>query len=255
MANISFSDIALEFDDLFEDVDRLTNLEGDALDNILKPNNVISVLDCACGTGIQSIGLSRRGYKVSASDISVPMLSSLNNKARQEGLDIEVKKADFRNLRPWKGRKFDAIISCGNSLTLLESDIEIANSLTSMLSCLQSPGVGIIGIHNYLRVAEHKEHLFIRKTNLENEQPEIIFDIRMFGKKRVKVSYFFLREQNHKWRLKTYTKSYLLLDANDLKDRMLNAGFDTVKLLDISGQRNFNNDDEWILAAGYIKNL
>jgi len=76
------------FDELFDNVDRLTRLEALSLDGILRPNSVKTILDCACGTGIQAIGLAQKGYKVSASDISRKMVRILKRKATNKGLKI-----------------------------------------------------------------------------------------------------------------------------------------------------------------------
>jgi glycine/sarcosine N-methyltransferase len=249
--NGSFDDMASSFDKLFDNVDRLTDLEGDALHSILQSYNVASVLDCACGTGIQSIGLARRGYKVAGSDISSQILKRFKEKVLVEGWPIEIKRADFRDLKPWIGRKFDAVISCGNSLPLVKSDMDITRSLSSMIKCLNSQGVGIIGIHNYKKLEENKDYLFVRRLVIQEKNAELLFDIRLFGKRRVEVTNFFIKKTGFRWRLKTYMKSYMLMTADDLRHRMLEAGFRTVRLLDVSGQRAYNND-EWVLAVGSI---
>jgi glycine/sarcosine N-methyltransferase len=249
--NGSFDDIASNFDDLFDNVNRLTDLEGDALDSIFRSQGVSSVLDCACGTGIQSIGLARRGYKVAGSDISPRILRQFKEKVHSEGLPIEIKQADFRDLKPWVGRKFDAVISCGNSLPLVKSDLDVTRSLSGMIKCLRSPGMGIIGMHNYKKLEENKDYLFVRRLIIQKTNVELLFDIRLFEKKRVQVTNFFIKKTGVQWRLKTYTKSYMLITPDDLKRRMLEVGFHTVRLLDISGQRAYNND-EWVLAVGSI---
>jgi 2-polyprenyl-3-methyl-5-hydroxy-6-metoxy-1,4-benzoquinol methylase len=77
----SFGDLAGDFDNLFSDVDRLSELEASSLDAIFRKIGVTRVLDCACGTGIQALGLARLGYVVAASDISSRMLDVLRAKA------------------------------------------------------------------------------------------------------------------------------------------------------------------------------
>jgi len=71
----SFGDIASDFDALFDDVGYLSELEADALEPLLRSAGARTVLDCACGTGIQAIPLAQRGFAVSASDISPRILA------------------------------------------------------------------------------------------------------------------------------------------------------------------------------------
>lgn len=245
-----FGDMADSFDSLFEDVERLTELEGEALDRILSKYGVQSVLDCACGTGIQSIGLAESGYRVSASDISRKMVDLLGDKASRRGIEIEVKCADFRDLRPWGEACFDAVICSGNSLTLVPRSEEVVPALKSMVRVTKSPGgVGIVGLHNYDKLRREGKQLLVRRADIQATTPELLLDLRSFGADRVEITYMTIRFLANRWRVKTRAKSYLCLSAEDLRRAMLDAGYRKVYLLDISGQRPFQ-DDEWVLAVG-----
>jgi ubiquinone/menaquinone biosynthesis C-methylase UbiE len=242
--------MALDFDCLFEDVDDLTYREALSLDHILRQYGVRTVLDCACGTGIQSIGLAQKGYQVSASDISTRILERLREKARSKQLTMEIKRADFRNLKPWKGTKFDAVICCGNSLTLVPHAEDISRSLRSMVQVTKTPGgVAILGLHNYLKLKREGKTLLVRRAVIGNDEAELALDLRFFGTERVQVTYMLAQFIHGRWRLKAYTKSYICLAADELRNAMLSAGFRSVKLLDLFGQREFK-DDEWVLAVG-----
>ena len=246
----SFGDIASDFDRLFDDVENLTRLEGLALDHILRDYNASSVLDCACGTGIQSIGLAKLGYQVSASDISLRIIQELKTKAEADGLAITAKRAGFRDLKGWQSARFDAVVCSGNSLTLVPKIEDIPRALTSMLRVVRaSGGVVVVGMHNYLRLKQEGKNLLVRRISTDDGDGEIVLDLRSFGADRVQITYMFINLVDTKWRLRTYTKSYLCLSANELRDTMLKVGFDSVQLLDISGQREFR-DDEWVLAVG-----
>lgn len=247
----SFNDIAPDFDRLFEDVNHLTELEGEALDTVFRRHTVKSVLDVACGTGIQSIGLARRGYQVAASDISPQMVRLTRQKAAAENLALEVRRADFRTLSPWRGRRFDALVSSGNSLTLLKNEADIERSLHSMLSCLKAPGgVGVVGIHDYALAQQRKQTLFVRQAQADEMGAELLLDVRQFGLQRTRVSYLFVYLRDGRWRMKSYAKSYLTLAPEDLASRMIKAGFREATLYDVSGQRPGTPEDEWVLAIG-----
>jgi ubiquinone/menaquinone biosynthesis C-methylase UbiE len=242
--------MATDFDSLFDNVDNLSKLEALSLDALLSQYGVHTVLDCACGTGIQSIGLAQMGYQVFASDISRSMLERLKEKARTRQLSIEIRRSDFRNLRAWKDMRFDAVICCGNSLTLVPRVEDILRSLRSMVRVLKTPGgVSIIGLHNYPKLKREGKILLVRRAIVDNNRAELVLDVRRFGIERVWVTHMFIRWNFKGWRLKTYTKSYICLSADELRDNMFRAGFHKVRLFDIFGQREFE-DDEWLLAVG-----
>jgi len=244
----SFDDIAKDFDNLFENIDKLSYLEALTIDRILKQRRSSEVLDCACGTGIQAIGLAEKGYRVFASDISEKILRVAKRKTKEKGLEIHFKRLDFRKLNLW-GKRFDAVINCGNSITLLSNKDEAKKALSSMVNVTKKGGVGVIGIHNYLKPKRENQNIFVRRINRQTK--ELIFDIRYFNKARTKIDYVFVRVAKNRLKLKKYRKSYLNISADEFKRLMIGCGYKKVSLLDISGTKKFN-DDEWFIAVGKV---
>jgi glycine/sarcosine N-methyltransferase len=249
----NYDTFAEYFDLLFDDVDKLTTLEGEAIERIIRPYNVQTILDCACGTGIQSIGLAKRGYRVSASDISSAMINCLRDKLAKEELNIENKVSDFRNLTEWNSYQYDAVISLGNNLTLLQDRNEIAVSLASMRKKVNTPGgVILVGMHDYYQVKDSSVPFLIRKIQNTGIHREVIFDLREFSEERAIVTYFILYQINRSWKLITDTKSYLLLSVDELCQEMTTAGFKNLKLFDITGRRPYKKNDEWVIILGTL---
>ena len=245
----SFEDIGEDFDNLFDDVDDLSNLEAKSLDGIFKTRKVKNVLDCACGTGIQTIGLARLGYKLFASDISPKMVSLTRKKALKENLDVETKISDFTNLKEWKDIKFDAVINCGNSIPLLPDMESVVESLKSMISLLKKNGTIMISIHNYSKLKKGGNAFLLRGNRSLNENQEIVFDTRYFGKDRVIITNFFIKKYGNRKSLKTYIKSYMYLKPEILIKKITQLGIKNIKVLDLVSLKKFN-DQEWYLLVG-----
>jgi len=245
----SFGDIADSFDQLFQDFDEIVRLEAESLNRILSVRKAHTVLDCACGTGMQALGLAQLGYAVSASDISTKCLEILRVNAEKRGVTIDTKRADFRTLRPWLGTRFDAVIACGNSLPLVEQLEEIDQTLTSMRRVLKSGGCAIVSVRDYGILRDAQETELPRLFRLCNGNPEWVMDLRLFGAKRVRVVTVFIRAVAGRWRLRTFVKSYLYLSAEDLRKKMERAGFSRVQLLDLSALNAYTGG-EWCLAVG-----
>ncbi len=244
----SFDDMAIDFDCLFKDPEELTSLEAISHDRILRRHGAHSILDCACGTGIQAIGLARLGYRVYASDISSKILEQLRRKARASQLAIKTKQADFRDLEPWQEMNFDAVICSGNSLTLVPQPSDVLKALKSMFRVTRTRGISIIGLHNY-SVLKREDKIFRLRHVAEESRPHVAFDLRELGKERVKVLYFVAEFRNRRWDLKSFVKSYLNLNPHQLTRTMKSAGYHSIRLYDVSGQREVL-DGEWVLAVG-----
>jgi cyclopropane fatty-acyl-phospholipid synthase-like methyltransferase len=87
------------------------------LDELFKLNGIKSVLDFACGTGAQAVGLARAGYQVTAADLNEEMLEIARKKAA--GMKIEFVNADMRTAE--LGRH-DAVICLFNAIGHLSHD-------------------------------------------------------------------------------------------------------------------------------------
>ena len=68
------------------------------------------VLDVAAGTGNASIPAAQRGAKVTASDLTAPLLEAGRNRPEARGLEIEWTTADAENL-PFDDESFDVVMS------------------------------------------------------------------------------------------------------------------------------------------------
>lgn len=108
-------DNAAEFYDLFESkASAMYTALLQLLDQYFRTNGVQSVLDMTCGSGAQAIPLAQKGYTVTASDISEPLLSIARHKG--EGLGISFHTGDVRTSH---FGAFDAVIAIYNSLGYL----------------------------------------------------------------------------------------------------------------------------------------
>jgi 2-polyprenyl-3-methyl-5-hydroxy-6-metoxy-1,4-benzoquinol methylase len=73
-----------------------------------------SALDLGCGTGMKSIYLARKGFKVFGVDISEAAIKIAENNALEAGLKVKFTVADATNLGFLKDKKFDFILDWAN---------------------------------------------------------------------------------------------------------------------------------------------
>ena len=86
-----------------------------------------SVLEIGAATGRYTLGLARRGYTVTAVDMSSRELDACRNNLAVEGLDGQVRLilADARDLSALSGQEFDTVLLMGPLYHLFLSLIHI----------------------------------------------------------------------------------------------------------------------------------
>lgn len=102
---------------------------------------VYRVLDCACGTGHDLITLHSLGCEVFASDLSDSMLAQARKNLLSKGIEVPLRKVDFRHLPDSFDLKFDAVVCLTNSINEVLADIETLEALRSMRSVLRDGGI------------------------------------------------------------------------------------------------------------------
>jgi ubiquinone/menaquinone biosynthesis C-methylase UbiE len=99
------------------------------------------ILDVSCGTGRFALALAREGARVTAADLSSPMLSAAAAKARQQGITLPLLRSDTQAL-PFPDGAFDAVLC----LLTLEFVPDKRQALAEMLRVLKPNGVLILGV-------------------------------------------------------------------------------------------------------------
>ncbi len=130
------------------------------LHELFSINGVKTVTDLACGTGAQSIGLARRGYRVIASDLNMAMLQVARKKAgRRHVLFVQ---SDMR--RPAVGQT-DAVICIFNAIGHLSRN-DCDRFLGEVYKQLDPGGIFVFDILNFSAM---KTELFREYESMSRE--------------------------------------------------------------------------------------
>ncbi|MBN2432809.1 MAG: class I SAM-dependent methyltransferase [Acidobacteria bacterium] len=157
------------------DYDRMTRFEDklavrqSVLRGILERYPAQSVLDIACGTGINAIALARLGIAVTASDIATEMLDQARENARRFQAPVDWIGADMLLLAETvAGRSFEMVLCLGNSIPHLAGPEELRRLCEHMHGLLSPGGVFIVQLLNYDRVLAEGERI-VNITRHEDE--------------------------------------------------------------------------------------
>ena len=149
-----------------ENFTRGTVGECDFIENELKYDKSVKILDVGCGTGRHAIELSKRGYSVTGIDLSETQLARAREKAERNNLKINFVKQDARNLS--FNNEFDiAIMLCEGGFPLMETDEMNYEILKSVTKSLRENGKFIFTTLNGLFPLYHSVEEFCASTSGE----------------------------------------------------------------------------------------
>jgi SAM-dependent methyltransferase len=196
-------------------------------------SNVHTILDVSCGIGTQALGLARRGYQVTASDLSPGAIRRARQEARERDLTIAFSVADMRQAYDLHGRQFDVVLSADNSIPHLLSDDEVLAALSQLLQCCRPGGGCIISV----RDCENEDRTSgqVRPYGLRTEGDDryLIFQVWDFQGAIYDLSMYVVRDsgmsecETHVMRTRYYA-----IGIHRLMELMQHAGFTAVQRLD-----------------------
>ena len=143
-----YSILAPVYDKLNDTVDY--SLWADYIEECFKKfspeKEIKSVLELGCGTGSMTLELARRGYDMTALDISEEMLSVAENRVREAGLkDVLFVESDMCGFELYG--TVDAVICCLDGINHLLSREELLECFALVNNYLEDGGVFVFDVN------------------------------------------------------------------------------------------------------------
>jgi glycine/sarcosine N-methyltransferase len=163
MADDYYETFAADYDWLFDD-DKVAS--GSAVSHpatarlLERVGHGRAVLDAACGTGIGSAALARRGFRVHASDGSDAMVAMAAARFRREHLEIPLARCLWADLPAAIGERFDVVLCLGNSLVHTASREAMVEALTGLRRMARPGGHVVVDSRNWEKL--HAERRMVR---------------------------------------------------------------------------------------------
>jgi SAM-dependent methyltransferase len=197
------------------DAEKHINFITSAID--LKPS--AKILDLACGAGRHSVLLARKGYVVTAVDLSDVLLNEAIRIASMEQLKINFVKSDIRYLQI--DDSFDLIINLFTSFGYFQTDDENFVLFQKAYQLLKQGGYFIFDFFN-------KHHLLknLKPLTEENGNGKKTVQKRFVREGRIEKIIEILSSEGKK----VYNESVKLYSPTELKNKLIEIGFEIINI-------------------------
>ncbi len=99
----------------------------------------------------KDIGLAKRGFTVTACDLSHGAITRAKVEAQRRGVEIDFSVCDMRVVHAYHQRQFEVVISADNSITHLLNDDDLLLALREMFACTRPGGGCLLTLRDYDR--------------------------------------------------------------------------------------------------------
>jgi 2-polyprenyl-3-methyl-5-hydroxy-6-metoxy-1,4-benzoquinol methylase len=182
---------------------------------------VKSVLDMACGTGRHSITLAKKGFEVTAVDLSNNLLNEAIKISKTAGVEIDFILSDIREFEPLK--KYQLAVNLFTSFGYFKEDEENFKVIDKANQCLSDNGYFVIDYFN----KNFLESNIIPSTVDKNNGSTITQKRSLIGNRVVKE--ILIEKQGS---TKSYHESVRLFSFEEISNILKRSEF---KILDVFG--------------------
>jgi glycine/sarcosine N-methyltransferase len=226
-----YQGLAVDYDLIFDD----QKLDGGGAINAPGPARLFgridpasTVLDAACGTGIDAAALARRGFSVRAADGSQAMADAAAARFAREGLAIPVQCCRWADLPAAIDERFDVVLCTGNALVHAAGRDAMVEALTALWQMARTAGHVVIDSRNW------------EKLHAERRIVQVMDRVRTRGGRRCLTLYaweiparleqehiahiVFLYEEGDRVEPREYQVSFRPFTIGELRERLEIAG-------------------------------
>lgn len=192
----------------------------------LSPN--AKVLDASCGNGIQSTALSKKGYNITACDISEEMIALTKKYANEHGETYPTMAIGWHELPDHFDQSFDLVFCWGNSISHSLNEEEMIKTFRSFYSVIKPGGSLVVETRNWDQLIKNKtrfETLKLRSYNGKKYIPFYIWNLEGFDVPANVEIVFTELKKNNETKLFDFKLDFTPFKHEDLINRLTKVGF------------------------------
>ncbi|HKL41080.1 MAG TPA: class I SAM-dependent methyltransferase [Clostridia bacterium] len=192
----------------------------------LRPN--AEILDASCGNGIQSTALAKKGYNITACDISEEMIELTRKYAKKHGVDYPTIAIGWHDLPEYFDEKFDLIFCWGNSISHSLNEEEMIQTLKAFYSVIKPGGTLVVETRNWDQLIRNKTRFETLKLRIYNGKmyiPFYIWNLNGFNNPANVEIIFTELKDNNETKCCDFKLDFTPFEHKDLVNRLEKVGF------------------------------
>lgn len=134
---------------------------------LLALQNRETVADVGCGSGLDTIALSKLGYNVTGFDPSKGMIEKAKKNAAKHKVKPLFKNSGINKPGKDEYNKYDLVLSLGNAFANIDPEL-LSDSLKGISAILKKNGLVFIQILNYSKILKDKKVVIGLKNDGDN---------------------------------------------------------------------------------------
>jgi len=180
-------------------------------------------VDLGCGPGYQSLALSKLGYEVVAVDSSQALLNELIS--HDEDKRIKTVSEDVRQIRDIVACPADLVLCMGDTISLLDSYLDMTELLKDIRQCLSGKGHFILSFRDQTRALEGVDRIL----PIKNERDKVFTCLLEYEKNKIGVTDFLYQFADGKWSLQKSSYKKIRIFSEKLEAIISEVGFKIVR--------------------------
>jgi SAM-dependent methyltransferase len=247
-----YDDLASDYHLVYPDWDRSIERQAAALDTVIQSSlnrdrASVSVLDCSCGIGTQTIGLAKLGYRLRSTDLSPAAVARAKREADARGHEIAFSAVNMLDLDSVVQDTFDDVLSCDNALSHIQSDEDLTQAIRQMSGRLKPDGLLMAGIQDHDLLAEKRPRNTFIRDHVVDDTRVLVFQIREWfdNPEGYDFEHFIMTESDGEWTTRTRKGRYRAWKRAELSRIASDAGLSDVTWHSSEETGYF----EWLLTA------
>ena len=221
-----YNHLAAQYDKLYLDWKAATHEQALILTKLFADSGfdrTAQILDCACGIGTQAIGLAALGYTVTASDISEGELAEAVERARENGVNICFKHADFCALSDAFSEKFDIVIAMDNALPHMLTSEALESAVRSITGQIKPGGLFVASIRDYDSLLAAKPPYSPPYIHETNKGQRVSFQTWVWSGDRYQLTQYIIDDEE-KLQIDKFVCEYRAIRREELTKLLLSKG-------------------------------
>jgi SAM-dependent methyltransferase len=193
----------------------------------------LSILDCACGTGIELAYLAKLSGTIAGSDQSAGMLMQAREHLESQGLSLPLIQCKWTQLPNKITERFDLVLCTGNSISHCQNSLEMDYSIGGMAEMLTHSGTLAVSLRNWEQIVKDNPRYWVMRSRLHGGKrvtPVYVWNLQGMNKTTT-VDILFIEDNNGDTSFEVHTLTMRPFPRQQLTKSFRKSGLSDIQVI------------------------